>query len=109
MDRTELIASLATMLITAFVVGWLIGLIVQRMTKPRRGNMNELDQMAQQLHDAETRRAAIAERLEKRESELARKILGLEAELKSMDDALRDSRTEVQELRHFIESSLKSR
>lgn len=109
MDRTDLIGAIATMLITAFVVGWLIGLIVQRITQPRRDNMNELDRMAQQLHDAEERRAASAARLEKREAELSRKILGLEAELKSTDDALRDSRSEVQELHEFIETSFRPR
>ena len=65
--------------------------------------------MAQQVHDAEDARDAAVAQLEDRESDVTRRLLGAEAELRSAMDGLRESRTEVEELRQYIELKLARR
>lgn len=109
MNRTEFITVTAVILFAAFVLGWFASWLVHRLTRPTRADMGELDRMAQQVHEAEeTRDSAIAQ-LEEREAELMRRLRGTEAELKAAMEGLRDSRTEVEELRQYIEQKLARR
>ncbi|RNF34924.1 hypothetical protein [Paracoccus methylarcula] len=109
MNRTEFIAATAVILFTTFVVGWLVGLIVQRLTRPTRAGMTELDRMAQQLHEAEDERDMAVARLEGREAELMGKLASADADLQATMDALRISRAEIEELRDYIEKKLVQR
>lgn len=109
MNRTEFIAATAVILFTAFVVGWLVGLIVQRLTRPTRASMNELDRMAQQLHEAEDARDVAVARLEEREAELMSQLAAADVDLQATMDALRVSRAEIEELRDYIEKKLAPR
>ncbi|SIS53599.1 hypothetical protein [Paracoccus saliphilus] len=109
MNRTEFIAATAVILFTAFVVGWLVGLIVQRLTRPTRASMNELDRMAQQLHEAEDARDMAVARLEEREAELMSRLAAADVDLQATMDALRISRAEIEELRDYIEKKLAPR
>lgn len=109
MNRTEFITVTAIILFAAFVLGWFASWLIHRLTRPTRADMGELDRMAQQVHEAEeTRDNAIAQ-LEDRESELTRRLRGTEAELRAAMDGLRESRTEVEELREYIELKLARR
>lgn len=109
MNRTEFITLTAIILFAAFVLGWLICLLVSRLTRPAKTDMNELDRMAQQLHEAEEERDAAIANMQKREAELQNRLVGAEADRQAMMDALRDSRTEIEELRIYIEQKLNRR
>lgn len=109
MNREEFVIATAVILFTTFVVGWLMGLIVQRMTRPTRANMGELDRMAQQLHEAEEARDEAVARLEEREAILGQKIAASEVDFQMAMDSLRESRAEIEELRDYIEKKLTRR
>ncbi|MDO5612801.1 MAG: hypothetical protein Q4G14_06095 [Paracoccus sp. (in: a-proteobacteria)] len=109
MNRSEFITVTAIILFAAFVLGWFASWLIHRLTRPTRADMSELDKMAQQLHEAEEERAAAVLELETREADLTRRLLGAEAELRTAMDGLRESRTEVEELRHYIEAKLARR
>lgn len=109
MNRTEFITATAVILFTTFVVGWLVGLIVQRMTRPTRASMNELDRMAQQLHEAEQARDIAVARLERREAELMSKLAAADVEWQTAMEELRVRRTEIEELRDYIDRKLARR
>ncbi|MCT4333931.1 hypothetical protein MU516_13770 [Paracoccus sp. YLB-12] len=106
MNRTEFITVTAIILFAAFVLGWIASWIVHRLTRPTRAGMTELDRMAQQLHEAEEARDAAVAQLEEREADLASRLAGTEVELQAAMDGLRESRTEVEELRDYIEKKL---
>ncbi len=109
MNRTEFITVTAIILFAAFVLGWLASWLVHRLTRPARSGMTELDRMAQQLHEAEEARDAAIAQLEEREADLASRLAGTELELQAAMDGLRESRTEVEELRDYIEMKLARR
>lgn len=71
--------------------------------------MSDLDRMAQSLHEAEEERDAAIALLEEREAVLASRVAGAEAELRAAMEGLRDSRSEVEELRDYIEQRLATR
>ena len=109
MNRTEFITVTAIILFAAFVLGWLASWLVHRLTRPTRSGMTELDRMAQQLHEVEEARDAAIAQLEEREADLASRLAGAELELQAAMDGLRESRTEVEELRDYIEMKLARR
>lgn len=109
MNRTEFITVTAIILFAAFVLGWFASWLVHRLTRPTRSGMTELDRMAQQLHEAEEARDAAVVQLEEREADLASRLAGTELELQAAMDGLRESRTEVEELRDYIEKKLARR
>lgn len=109
MNRTEFITVTAVILFAAFVLGWFASWLVHRVTRPTKASMNDLDLMAQQLHEAEEARDLAITQLEERESDLASRLAGTEAELQAAMDGLRESRTEVEELRDYIEQKLARR
>lgn len=106
MNRTEFIALTAIILFAAFVLGWVVSLLIARLTRPAKADMNELDRMAQQLHEAEEERDAVIAKLEAREAELQSRLVGAESDRQAVMDALRDSRSEIEELRAYIEKKL---
>ncbi|MDB6176699.1 hypothetical protein PAF17_04175 [Paracoccus sp. Z330] len=109
MNRTEFITVTAIILFSAFVLGWFASWLVHRITRPTKASMSDLDMMAQQLHDAEETRDQAVAQLEEREADLASRLAGAEAELQAAMDGLRESRTEVEELRDYIEQKLARR
>lgn len=109
MNRTEFITVTAIILFAAFILGWFASWLVHRLFRSTRADMSELDHMAQQLHDAEESRDAAVALLEEREGELRSKLRGAESELEAAMDGLRESRTEVEELRSYIERKLARR
>lgn len=109
MNRTEFITVTAIILLAAFVLGWFASLLVHRLTRSTRADMGELDRMAQQLHEAEEARDQVIAQMEEREAQLRTRLTGSEAELQAAMDGLRESRTEVEELRDYIEKKLARR
>ena len=103
MNRTEFIVATAVVLLVAFLLGWFVSWLVHRLTRVTQADMNELDRMAQALHDAEEARDEAITYLQQRESELTNQLSQTEAELRAAMDGLREARTEAEELRGHIE------
>lgn len=102
MDRTQVILALAILLFASFVLGFLTHWVVTRLSRVSHRDLDELDNMAEDLHEAEmTRDNAIAER-HKVEHEAQRYTKQLQAELNASMDGLREARAESEELRKFI-------
>ncbi|WP_166418463.1 hypothetical protein [Cochlodiniinecator piscidefendens] len=103
MDRTNLIISTAGILFVAFLLGWFAHWLAHRFTRVTSGDLNELDTMAQQLHEAEETRDQAITYLQQREAEISNQLAQTEAELRAAMDGLRDARQEAEELRTYIE------
>lgn len=104
MNRTEFIAVTAVILFVAFAIGWFANWLVHRFTRVSQGDMNQLDQLAQELHEAEETRDQAINFLNQRESEMKSQQAQTEAELSAAMDGLREARQEVEGLQTYIES-----
>ena len=103
MNRTEFILVTAAALFVAFLLGWFAAWLVHRFTRVTRSDMDELDKMAQALHEAEETRDQAITYLQQREAELTNQITQTEAELAAAMGGLREARQEAEELRSYIE------
>jgi septal ring factor EnvC (AmiA/AmiB activator) len=103
MNRTEFIIATAIVLFVAFLLGWFASWLIHRVTRVTQADMNELDQMAQSLHDAEEARDQAITYLQQREAELTNQLAQTEAELRAAMDGLREARQEAEELRGYID------
>ena len=103
MNRTEFIIATALILFVAFLMGWFASLLIHRVTRVTQSEMGELDQMAQQLHEAEETRDQAITYLQQREAELTNQLTQTEAELRAAMDGLREARHEAEELRAYVE------
>jgi len=106
MNRTEFIAATAIILFAAFLLGWFASWLVHRLSRVTRAEMGELENMAQQLHEAEEARDRAVAELETREADLVARLSTAEAELRATQDQLRESLTEIEELRVYIDRKL---
>lgn len=103
MNRSEFVAAIALILFVAFILGWFANWLMHRFSRVTKADMNELDKMAQALHDAEETRDQAILYIEQREAELTNQLAQSEAELRAAMDGLRDVRQEAEELRAYIE------
>ncbi|TCP44511.1 hypothetical protein [Rhodovulum marinum] len=103
MDRTEFIIVTTLVLFVAFLVGWVASWLVHRLAQVTTENMDDLDHMAQALHEAEEGRDQAIAYLHQREAELTNRLSQSEAELRAAMDGLRDARAEAEELRAYVE------
>jgi len=103
MDRTEFIIVTTLVLFMAFVLGWFASWLVHRVAQVTHENMDDLDHMAQALHEAEEARDQAIAYLHQREAELTNRLSQTEAELRAAMDGLRDARTEAEDLRAYVE------
>lgn len=103
MNRTELIIATAVVLFIAFVLGWFAHWLVHRFVRVGQGEMSDLDEMAQQLHEAEEQRDQAVAYFQQREAEITNQLSQTEAELNAAMDGLREARQEAEELRSYIE------
>lgn len=106
MNRTEFITATALVLFAAFVLGWFACWLIGRLTRP---SLADLDAMTRQVHQAERDRDAAIAALKNREADLTARLAATEAELASAMGGLRESRTEIEELRDYIERKLVKR
>lgn len=105
MNRTEFIIATAIILFVAFVMGWFAHWLVHRFMRVPGGDMEDLDQMAQHLHDAEEQRDQAVAYYQHREHELTTRLHQAEAELAAAMDGLRAARHEAEELQSYIEKA----
>jgi prophage endopeptidase len=103
MNRTEFIIATAIILLAAFALGWFAYWVLHRFTRVQGGDMGEVENLAQQLHEAEETRDQALYYMETREAELTSQIAQTEAELRAAMDGLREARQEAEEMRAYIE------
>lgn len=103
MNRTEFIVATAIILFVAFMMGWFAYWLLHKLARVNSSDLNELDRMAQQLHDAEETREEAITYIQQREAELTNQLAQTEAELRAAMDGLREARREAEELRAHIE------
>ncbi len=103
MNRTEFIIATAIILFVAFMLGWFAYWLLHKLTRVNSGDLNELDRMAQQLHDAEETKDEAITYMQQREAELTNQLAQTEAELRAAMDGLREARREAEEMRAHIE------
>ncbi|MGR3565885.1 MAG: hypothetical protein ACU0FH_07025 [Heliomarina sp.] len=103
MNRIEFIIPTAIVLFVAFAAGWFANWLVHRFTRVSPQDVNELDRMSQELHEAEETRDQAIAYLQQRESELSNQLSQTEAELRAAMDGLREARHEAEEMRRYVE------
>ncbi len=103
MTRTEFILTTAVILFVAFCMGWFANWLVHRFTRVAQADVDELERMSQELHEAEETRDQAITYLQQREAELTNQITQTEAELRAAMDGLRDARQEAEEMRAYVE------
>lgn len=105
MTRSEFIAVTALILFGAFLLGWIASWLVQRIARAGSAPPGEVERLAGQMRaTCEERDAALA-LLQQREAELATAQADRQAALEAMTDC----RSEVEELRAYIEQRLSRR
>lgn len=102
MNRTEFVTVTTIILFGVFVLGWFASWLIGRLTRPSQADLAELDQ---RVRDTERERDKAISLLKERDTRLA----AAEAELEAAMDGLRESRTEIEELRDYIERKLARR
>ncbi|TCK99347.1 hypothetical protein BXY66_3849 [Shimia isoporae] len=103
MTRTEFILTTAVILFVAFCMGWFANWLVHRFTRVAQSDVDELERMSQELHEAEETRDQAITYLQQREAELTNQLTQTEAELRAAMDGLRDARAEAEEMRAYVE------
>ncbi len=103
MNRLEFIIAIAVILFVAFVLGWLAHWLLAKFSQVSSADLNEMEELAKALHDAEETRDQAIAYLQQREAELTNQLSQTEAELRAAMDGLRDARQESEELRVYIE------
>ena len=95
MSRTEFIIATAIVLFIAFSLGWLANWLVHRFTRVAQSDVDELERMSQELHEAEETRDQTIVYLQQREAELTNQLSQTEAELAAAMEGLRDARAQL--------------
>ncbi|MBE1291177.1 hypothetical protein [Shimia sp.] len=103
MTRIEFILTTAVILFVAFCMGWFANWLVHRFTRVAQSDVDQLERMSQELHEAEETRDQAITYLQQREAELTNQLTQTEAELRAAMDGLRDARQEAEELRMHVE------
>lgn len=103
MNREEFIIATAGILFVAFCLGWFASWLINRFTRVTKSEIDDLDRMAQSLHEAEETRDQAITYLQQREAEMTNQLSQTEAELRAAMDGLREARREAEELRGYIE------
>lgn len=103
MDRTEFVITTAIILFVAFCLGWFDNWLVHRFTRVSQADMDQLELMSQELHEAEETRDQAITYLQQREAELTNQLAQTEAELAAAMEGLRDARHEAEEMRVYVE------
>ncbi len=103
MTRIEFILTTAVILFVAFCMGWFANWLVHRFTRVAQSDVDQLERMSQELHEAEETRDQAITYLQQREAELTNQLTQTEAELSAAMEGLRDARQEAEELRMHVE------
>ena len=103
MNRIEFIVATAIILFVAFCMGWFTNWLVHRFRRVSQSDVDQLDRMAQELHEAEETRDQAITYLQQREAELTNQLNQTEAELAATMEGLREARQEAEVMRAQLE------
>ena len=103
MNRTEFVIATAIILFVAFCMGWFANWLIHRFKRVSQADVDQLERMSQELHEAEETRDQAITYLQQREAELTNQLAQTEAELRAAMDGLRDARHEAEEMRAYID------
>ncbi|MGP6087002.1 hypothetical protein [Antarctobacter jejuensis] len=103
MNRAEFIITTAIILFVAFALGWFAHWLIHRFRRVSQADVDQLEKMSQELHEAEETRDQAITYLQQREAELTNQLAQTEAELSAAMDGLREARAETEELRMHVE------
>ena len=103
MTRTDFIIATTVILFVAFCLGWFANWLVHRFSRVSQADVDQLERMSHELHEAEETRDQAITYLQQREADLTNQIAQTEAELSAAMDGLRDARHEAEELRSQLE------
>lgn len=107
MTRQDFIITTALILFACFLLGWVASWLTGRLTRPSRADLGALDQMAQQVVDAEAERDRAIDRLSAQEAESAAAQEQQAGELRDAQAALREAQQEIEELRDYIDRHIR--
>jgi prophage endopeptidase len=103
MDRTQFIIATAIILFVAFSLGWFGHWLIHRFKRVSQADMDQLERMSQELHEAEETRDQAITYLQQREAELTNQLAQTEAELSAAMEGLREARHEAEEMRSYVD------
>lgn len=103
MNRIEFIIVTAIILFVAFALGWFAHWVIHRFTRVTQADLDELERMAQALHEAEETRDQAIAYIHHRDEELGRELTQTQAELRAAMDGLREARYEAEMLRRQLD------
>ena len=102
MNRTEFVTITTIILFGVFVLGWFASWLIGRLTRPSPADLSELER---KVRDTERERNKAIAMINERDTRLS----AAETELEAAMEGLRESRTEIEELRDYIERKLARR
>lgn len=102
MNRTEFVTVTTIILFGVFVLGWFASWLIGRLTRPSQADLSDLQDRLRQVERERDKAIAL---LTERDTRLST----TQAELDSAIEGLRESRTEIEELRDYIERKLARR
>jgi septal ring factor EnvC (AmiA/AmiB activator) len=102
MNRTEFVTITTIILFGVFVLGWFASWLIGRLTRPSPADLSELER---KVRDTERERDKAIAMIKERDTRLS----AAETELEAAMEGLRESRTEIEELRDYIERKLARR
>ena len=102
MNRTEFVTVTTIILFGVFVLGWFASWLIGRLTRPSQADLADIQDKLRQVERERDKAIAL---LTERETRLST----TQAELDSAIEGLRESRTEIEELRDYIERRLSRR
>ena len=103
MNRTELIVIIAIILFLTFLIGWFLSWVYAKLKSINAVNINEIDDLAKRLHEAEEARDQAMTYIQQREFELTNQLTQSEAELSAAMEGLGAARREVGDLQSQLE------
>lgn len=103
MNRTELIVIIAIILFLTFLIGWFLSWVYAKLKSINAVNINEIDDLAKRLHEAEEARDQAMSYIQQRELELINQLTQSEAELSAAMEGLGAARREVGDLQSQLE------
>lgn len=106
MTRDDFILATALVLFAAFVVGWLSCWLISRLTRPGRADLDAVQRLTQELHEAERTRDAAISDSKQREAALHERLAFSGTELANARSALSEAAQEIEELRAYIDRHL---
>ena len=102
MNRTEFVTITTIILFGVFVLGWFASWLIGCLTRPSLADLSELER---KVRDTERERDKAIAMIKERDTRLS----AAETELEAALEGLRESRTEIEELRDYIERKLARR